>query len=58
MCNTLRALDFFVSLHLAIIERPVGFEFFNGLLAHLNLETVKWASRTGRARLTRSGRDS
>jgi hypothetical protein len=25
--NTLRALDFFVSLHLTIFERPANFEF-------------------------------
>jgi hypothetical protein len=31
MCNTLRALDFFDSLHLTIFERPAYFEFFNGL---------------------------
>jgi hypothetical protein len=28
MQNTLRALDFFVSLHLTIFGRPVNFEFF------------------------------
>jgi hypothetical protein len=27
--NTLRALDFFASLHLTIFERPENFEFFN-----------------------------
>jgi hypothetical protein len=29
--NTLRALDFFASLHLTILERPANFEFFNQL---------------------------
>jgi hypothetical protein len=29
MGNTLRALDFFASLHLAIFERPANFEFSN-----------------------------
>jgi hypothetical protein len=29
MCNTLRGLDFFASLHLTIFERPADFEFFN-----------------------------
>jgi len=29
MPNTLRALDFFASLHLAIFERPANFEFFS-----------------------------
>jgi hypothetical protein len=29
MRNTLRVLDFFVSLHLTIFERPADFEFFN-----------------------------
>ena len=29
MRNTLRALDFFASLHLTIFERAVNFEFFN-----------------------------
>jgi len=28
MRNTLRALDFSASLHLAIFERPVNFAFF------------------------------
>ena len=27
--NTLRALDFFASLHLTIFERPANFDFFN-----------------------------
>jgi hypothetical protein len=31
MCNTLRVLDFFASLHLTIFERPVNFEFFSQL---------------------------
>jgi hypothetical protein len=29
MPNTLRALDYFASLHFAIFERPASFEFFN-----------------------------
>jgi len=29
MRNTLRALDFFASLHLTIFERPKNFDFFN-----------------------------
>ena len=29
MRNTLRVLDFFASLHLAIFERPANFESFN-----------------------------
>ena len=32
MRNTLRALDFFASLHLTIFERAANFEFFNSLL--------------------------
>jgi hypothetical protein len=28
MRNTLRALNFFASLHLTIFEQPVNFEFF------------------------------
>jgi hypothetical protein len=32
MRNTLRALDFFASLHLTIFERPANFEFFNSQL--------------------------
>jgi hypothetical protein len=28
MCNTLRALDFFASLHLTIFEQAAYFEFF------------------------------
>jgi hypothetical protein len=32
MSNTLRALDFFASLHLTILERPADFEFFNSQL--------------------------
>jgi len=32
MRNTLRALDFFFSLHLTIFERPEDFEFFNSQL--------------------------
>ena len=28
MCNTLRALDFFASLHLTILERSANFDFF------------------------------
>jgi len=32
MRNTLRALDVFASLHLAIFERPAYFEFFNSQL--------------------------
>lgn len=32
MSNTLLVLDFFASLHLTIIERPVDFEFFNSQL--------------------------
>jgi hypothetical protein len=31
--NTLRALDFFASLHLTIFERPASFEFFSQLEA-------------------------
>jgi hypothetical protein len=33
MRNTLRALDFFASLHLTIFERLVNFEFFNSQLS-------------------------
>jgi hypothetical protein len=33
--NTLRALDFFASLHLTIFERPANFEFFNSQLCLL-----------------------
>ena len=32
MWNTLRALDFFTSLHLTIFERPVESVFFNNQL--------------------------
>jgi hypothetical protein len=31
--NTLRALDFFVSLHFTIFEQAANFEFFNSQLA-------------------------
>jgi hypothetical protein len=36
MRNTLRALDFFASLHLTIFERPANFEFFNSQLGILS----------------------
>ena len=29
--NTLRAMDFFASLHLTILERPANFEFFKSV---------------------------
>jgi hypothetical protein len=32
MRNTLRALDFFASLHLTIFEQAANFEFFNSQL--------------------------
>jgi hypothetical protein len=38
--NTLRVLDFFASLHLTILERPVNFEFFE--------QSVKPPPRRGR----------
>jgi len=41
MCNTLRALDFFASLHLTIFEQAANFEFFNSQLWGKNAGEMK-----------------
>jgi rhodanese-related sulfurtransferase len=40
--NTLRALDFFVSLHLTIFEQAANFEFFNSRVG-VEAEDVQWS---------------